>query len=31
MHGSRGNFESYAGAHETEEKLQFIRSIKEVL
>ncbi len=31
MHRSRENFEGYAGAHETEEKLQFIRSIKEVL
>ena len=31
MHRSRENFEGYAGAHETEEKLQFIRSIKEAL
>jgi len=31
MHESRENFEGYAGARETEEKLQFIRSIKEVL
>ena len=31
MHGPRENFEGYAGARETEEKLQFIRSIKEVL
>lgn len=31
MYGSRKNFEGYAGARETEEKLQFIRSIKEAL